>query len=226
MASHLHCGAGRRVASRQGCGRAAARSWAAFCGGASGSRAPRSRARVLPPCCTHHVVKWSAKKAGCAVRLHVDSAERGGARRAPNNEEERARPSGPSRAACIRHWQSTRECACARGPGEPLAPWRAAARPPLRARSGCSGAWAPATSGGRAPWCSCASAGWSAAFAARCAGLSRFVHSMQKRCWAARVSAAARPAMGSAKCEWLTPRGPCGSRNAIERRHCLRLGKS
>ncbi len=41
--------------------------------------------------------------------------------------------------------------------------------------------------------------------------LSRFVHSVQKRSWAARVSAAARPAMGSAKCEWLAPRGTCGS---------------
>jgi len=38
-------------------------------------------------------------------------------------------------------WQSTRECASARGPRETLAPWRAAARPPLRARSGCSGAY-------------------------------------------------------------------------------------
>jgi hypothetical protein len=35
MASHLHCGAGRRAASRHGCGRAAARSWAVLCGGAS-----------------------------------------------------------------------------------------------------------------------------------------------------------------------------------------------
>ena len=168
MASHLHCGAGRCAASRLGWGRAAARSWAPFCGGASGSRAPRSRALVPPPCCTQLVVKGSFQDAGCAGRLHVDSAGRGGERRTWRRRERGLQgPPGPRASGTGRVRGSARVRA-----GQE-SHWRLCAPPQGRhcARAAAAQApTAPATSGGRAPWRSCASAGWSAACAARCAG--------------------------------------------------------
>ena len=102
------------------------------------SRASLTRASAAP---LLHPTRGKRVVPGCWVRRAAARGQRRAGRGTPNMEEERARPSGPSRAACIRHWQSTRESSRARWPREKLAPWRAAARPPLRARSGCSGAY-------------------------------------------------------------------------------------
>jgi hypothetical protein len=123
------------------------------------SRASLTRASAAP---LLHPTRCKRVVPGCWVRRAAARGQRRAGRGTPNMEEERARPSGPSRAACIRHGRVRGSVRVRVGHEKH---WRPGAPPQGRhcARAAAAQApTAPATSGGRAPWRSCGSAGWSA----------------------------------------------------------------